>query len=142
LNNHGPYNLIPPQHIDVDEYESLVHKFKADKYNPEEWARIAKEAGARYAVLTAKHHGGYCLFDTKTTDYSAPKTGPGRDLVKPYVEAFRNAGLKVGIYFSLIDWHDPDFATIPIHQSIASPKPFKHSPVRWNNFLIEPFLNK
>jgi len=124
------------QHIDVNEYEALVYDFKADKYNPEEWARIAKEAGARYAVLTTKHHDGYCLFDTKTTDYSAPKTGPGKDLVGPYVEAFRNAGLKVGLYFSLIDWHDPDFPTIPIRQHIASPKPFKHEPARWNNFLV------
>jgi len=124
------------QHIDVDEYEALAYEFKAENYNPEEWAKIAKEAGARYAVLTTKHHDGYCLFDTSTTDYSAAKTGPGRDLVKPYVEAFRNAGLKVGLYFSLIDWHDPDFATIPIRQEIASPKPYKYDPARWNNFLV------
>lgn len=133
-------SIYRSQHIDVDEYESLAYKFKAENYNPEEWARMAKEAGARYAVLTTKHHDGYCLFDTSTTNYSAPKTGPGRDLVKPYVEAFRNHGLKVGLYWSLIDWHDPDFATIPIRKLVASPKyAFKHDPARWNNFLVRAY---
>jgi alpha-L-fucosidase len=127
------------QHTDVNEYEALGDQFKPDKYDPEEWAQLAKAAGMRYAVLTSKHHDGYCLFDTKTTDYCAAKTGPGRDLIRPYVEAFRSAGLKIGFYFSLIDWHDPDFATIPIRRSIASPKPYKHDPARWNDFMVRSY---
>jgi len=146
----GPYSLrgieaswpLMPhshQHLDVNEYEALADQFNPERYAPQEWARQALAAGMRYAVLTTKHHDGYCLFNTATTDYSASRTGPGRDLIRPYVEAFRNAGLKVGFYFSLIDWHDPDFATIPIHQHIASPKPYKDDPERWYKFHARVF---
>ncbi len=122
--------------MSVDEYESLALRFNPGQYDPEEWAGLAKASGCRYAVLTAKHCDGYCLFDTSTTDYSAPKTGPRRDLVGPYVEAFRSAGLKVGFYFSLIDWHDPDFASLPVGRRMASPHPFSYDPERWNRFLV------
>ncbi len=64
----------------------------------------------KYMVMTTKHHEGFCLFDTKTTNYCAPKQGPGRDLVKEYVEAARAEGLRVGFYYSLMDWHHPDGA--------------------------------
>jgi alpha-L-fucosidase len=141
----GPYSLreieaswpLMPhssQHIPVEEYEALAHEFNPTNYNPKEWARMAKESGAKYVVLTAKHHDGYCLFDTKTTDYCATKIGPKRDLIAPYIEAVREAGLKVGIYFTLIDWHDPDFATIPINSYIQSPKPYQYDPLRWWQF--------
>ena len=69
---------------------------------------MAKRAGMRYAVLTAKHHDGFCLFDTKTTDFNAVKAC-GRDLVGEFVEAFRAEGLGVGLYYSLLDWHHPDY---------------------------------
>jgi alpha-L-fucosidase len=141
----GPYSVkeieaswpLQPHHkqyIPVDEYEALAQVFHPENYEPKEWARMAKEAGAKYVVLTAKHHDGYCLFDTKTTDYCATKTGPGRDLVAPYAQAVREAGLKVGLYFTTIDWHDPDFATIPIAERIRSPKPFEYDPIRWHRF--------
>ncbi len=141
----GPYSLrgieaswpLQPhshQYIATEEYEALALDFCPEHYDPVKWARMAKEAGAKYVVLTAKHHDGYCLFDTKTTDYCAPKTGPGVDLITPYVEAVRAAGLKVGFYFTTIDWHDPDFATIPIKSYIQSPKPFVYDPQRWYSF--------
>lgn len=141
----GPYSLrgveaswpLQPysdQHLPMEEYEALALDFKPDRYEPEEWARLAKEAGAQYVVLTAKHHDGYCLFHTETTDYCATRTGPGVDLIAPYVEALRTAGLKVGFYFTTIDWHDPDFATIPIRSYIQSPKPFQYDPQRWHLF--------
>ncbi|MEX1030845.1 MAG: alpha-L-fucosidase [Paenibacillaceae bacterium] len=123
-----------PQHVDVATYESFADEFNPMHYEPEEWARMAKEAGAKYVVLTAKHHDGFCMFDTKTTDYNASKRGPKCDLVAPYVEAVRAAGLKVGLYFTTIDWHDPDFATIPINEYIKSPKPFEYDPLRWWEF--------
>lgn len=63
----------------------------------------------RYAVLTAKHHDGFCLFDSKLTDYKSTNTKAGRDLVREYLEAFRAEGLKVGLYYSLLDWHHPDY---------------------------------
>lgn len=83
--------------------------FNPDLYDPKEWAAEAKAAGMKYAVLTTRHHEGFALWDTKFSDYKATNTPAGRDLFKEYAEAFRGAGLKVGIYFSLIDWHHPDF---------------------------------
>jgi alpha-L-fucosidase len=146
----GPYSvagieaswpLMPhsSQHMSEGEYRALATRFRPERYDPEEWARLAKEAGCRYAVLTTKHHDGYCLFDTAAKDYSAPNTAAGRDLVGPYVEAFRAAGIKVGLYFSLIDWDDPDFATIPIRDYIASPRPFEYDPVRWDRFMARAY---
>ncbi len=84
-------------------------RFDPVLYQPREWARMAREAGMRYAVITTKHHEGFCLWDSAYTDYKAPNTPAGRDLLAPFVEAFRAEGLKVGFYYSLIDWHHPDF---------------------------------
>jgi len=122
------------QHISADEYERLADEFNPDQYDPKQWAKAIKESGAKYAVLTAKHHDGFCLFDTKTTDYNSVQRGPKRDLVAPYVEAIREVGLKVGLYFTTIDWYDPDFATIPISPHIQSPKPNVYDPNRWWEF--------
>src|SRR5262245_18436792 len=82
-------------------YHALADRFAPRAYDPEAWAALAKRTGMRYAVLTTKHHDGFALFDTALSDYSAPKRGAGRDLVREYVEAFRAAGLLVGFYFSL-----------------------------------------
>ena len=84
-------------------------RFNPDLFDAKDWARRAKKAGMKYMVLTAKHHEGFCLWDTQTTDFKATKTPFGRDLVREYVEAARAEGLKVGLYYSLIDWHHPDF---------------------------------
>ncbi len=98
-----------------EKYDKYFKYFNPDMYNPKEWARRAKEAGMKYAVLTTKHHEGFCMFDTKYTDYKCTNTPAGRDLVKEYVEAFRAEGLRVGFYYSLIDWHHPDFTIDAIH---------------------------
>jgi len=92
-----------------DQYQKYFDNFNPDLYNPKEWAKMAKAAGMKYVVLTAKHHEGFCLFDSKFTDYKATNTPYGKDLIKEYVEAFRAEGLKVGFYYSLIDWHHPDY---------------------------------
>lgn len=92
-----------------EQYQKYFELFNPDLYNPKEWARMAKEAGMKYVVLTAKHHEGFCLWDSKFTDYKATNTPIGKDLIKEYVEAFRAEGLKVGFYYSLIDWHHPDY---------------------------------
>lgn len=92
-----------------EQYQKYFEHFNPDLFNPREWARMAKEAGMKYVVLTAKHHEGFCLWDSKYTDYKATNTPFGRDIIKEYVEAFRAEGLKVGFYYSLIDWHHPDY---------------------------------
>jgi alpha-L-fucosidase len=97
------------EEIAPEDYRRYFERFDPDLYDPREWARAAREAGMKYVVLTAKHHEGFCLWDTKATDYKATSTPAGRDLLTPYVEAFRAEGLRVGLYYSLIDWHHPDF---------------------------------
>jgi alpha-L-fucosidase len=96
--------------IPVTEYEQLAKQFNPKPNAAREWARLARRAGMKYMVMTTKHHEGFCLFDTKTTSYCAPKQAAGRDLVKEYTEAARAEGLRVGFYYSLMDWHHPDGA--------------------------------
>jgi alpha-L-fucosidase len=91
------------------QYQKYFDYFNPDMWDPHEWAKMAKAAGMKYVVLTAKHHEGFCLFDSKFTDYKSTNTPFGRDIIKDYVEAFRTEGLKVGFYYSLIDWHHPDY---------------------------------
>jgi alpha-L-fucosidase len=94
----------------VKEYEQFAKKFKPKPYPAREWAKLAKAAGQKYMVMTTKHHEGFCHFDSKLTNYTSAKQGPGRDLVKEYVDAARAEGLRVGFYYSLMDWHHPDGA--------------------------------
>ena len=92
-----------------EEYERYFREFDPVDYDPKKWAKAAKEAGMRYMVLTAKHHDGFCLFDSRYTDFKATNTKCGRDLIKEFVEAVRAEGLKVGLYYSLLDWHHEDY---------------------------------
>lgn len=96
-------------------YRKYFDLFNPDLYNPREWARQAKAAGMKYAVITTKHHDGFCLFDSKFTDYKATNTPAKRDLIREWVDAFRAEGLKIGFYYSLIDWHHPDFTIDNTH---------------------------
>ncbi|PYU91897.1 MAG: alpha-L-fucosidase [Acidobacteria bacterium] len=96
--------------IPVAEYEQLAKQFKPQPRAARAWAKLARQAGQKYMVMTTKHHEGFCNFDTKLTNYCAPKQGPGRDLVAEYVEAARAEGRRVGFYYSLMDWHHPDGA--------------------------------
>ncbi|HEY3415414.1 MAG TPA: alpha-L-fucosidase, partial [Armatimonadota bacterium] len=93
---------IPPV-----EYARYADQFKAECYNPAEWVALAQQAGMRYMVLTTRHHDGFSLFDSKHSDFTAPKTAAGRDLVAEYVDACRKAGMRVGLYYSLGDWRYP-----------------------------------
>ncbi len=90
------------------EYAKLAMQWHPKKGAAREWARLAAESGCRYMVMTTKHHEGFCLWDSELTDFCAAKTAPGRDLVAEYVEACREFGLKVGLYYSLLDWNHPD----------------------------------
>lgn len=95
--------------ITKEDYYKYFKRFNPKNYNPDEWAEIAYNAGMRYAVLTAKHHDGFCLFDSKLTDFKSTNTACKRDLVKEFLEAFRKKGIKVGLYYSLLDWHHDDY---------------------------------
>lgn len=101
--------LRSDERLSIEEYEPFFKEFNPVYYNPREWARAAKKAGMKYAVMTAKHHDGFCLFDTKLTDYKATNTPAGRDLIREYIDAFREEGIAVGLYYSIIDWHHEDY---------------------------------
>src|SRR6185312_8371430 len=94
--------------VPIPQYELLAKHFSPKPNAARDWARLAKQAGQKYMVMTTKHHEGFCNFDTKLTDYCASKQAPGRDLVREFVEAARAEGLRVGFYYSLMDWHHPD----------------------------------
>jgi len=107
--------VMSREQIPVAEYEKYLQVFDPDLYDPHQWAADAKAAGMTYAVLTTKHHDGFCLFDSQLTDYKATNTPAGKDLVREYVDALREAGLRVGFYHSVIDWHHPDFPIDVVH---------------------------
>jgi alpha-L-fucosidase len=96
--------------VPIPQYELLAKHFHPRPNAARDWARLAKRAGQKYMVMTTKHHEGFCQWDSKLTDYNAAKQGPERDLVREYVEAARAEGLRVGFYYSLMDWHHPDGA--------------------------------
>jgi alpha-L-fucosidase len=127
---------------------SQLDGFTASKYDPEQWADLFERAGARYAVMTTKHHDGVALWDTQANDLSVVKKTPAkRDLVTPYVEALRRHNLKVGFYFSHLDWSHPDYATVRPHADsverseegmsnrLSYPEKGKEDPARWAAFL-------
>ena len=119
-----------------EEYKEYFDTFNPYDYNPKEWAKIAKEAGMKYAVLTTKHHDGFCLFDSKYTDFKSTNTPCGKDLVKEYVEAFRAEGLKVGFYYSLLDWHHPDYPAYddPFHPMRGN-EAYKHYGEHFDRYI-------
>ena len=116
--------------------------FNPTHFDADAWAALAKEAGAGYVVLTTKHHDGFALWDTKFSDFSSVNKA-GRDFIGPYVEAVRKAGLKMGLYFSLPDWHDLSYPVTPTplgtRPQKAWPPNAYHSiaedPARWQQYL-------
>ena len=89
------------------QYRKYFEVFDPDLYDPKQWARAAREAGFKWVVITTKHHDGFSLWDTDYSDFKVTNTPHGKDLLKPFVEAFRAEGLRVGFYYSVIDWHHP-----------------------------------
>lgn len=120
----------------TEQYQKYVEEFNPTEYNPKEWAKLAKQAGMKYAVMTAKHHDGFCLYDSKLTEYKVTTYVKGRDLTKEFLEAFRAEGLKVGLYYSVIDWHHPDY---PHYGDMMHPmrgnQAFKDVKHNWDNYL-------
>jgi alpha-L-fucosidase len=103
------------ERISDAEYQKYFEIFNPDLFNPAEWAKKAKAAGMKYAVITSKHHEGFCMFDSRYTDYKVTNTPYDRDIIKEWVEAFRAEGLGVGFYYSLIDWHHPEYTIDRVH---------------------------
>lgn len=119
------------RYLPYEEYMKQTKGFTASKYNPDYWASLIKESGAKYAVLTTKHHDGVALFDTKQSDLNVIKKTPaGKDLVKPFCEALRKQGIKNGLYYSMLDWSHPDYPKFLNNQSR-----YENDSVRWNRFL-------
>ena len=116
------YECIPEE-----KYDKYFKYFNPDLYDPHEWARMAKAAGMKYAIFTSKHHEGFCMWDSRFTDYKCTNTPAGRDLLREFVDAFRAEGLRVGFYYSLIDWHHPEFPIDKNHPRRNDPDAYEQS---------------
>ena len=101
------------ERIPAEEYAPLAQRFKPEKFDADEWVALAKEAGMKYMVLTTRHHDGFCLFDSQVSDFTSVKTAAKRDLVAGYIDACRRAGMKIGFYYSLLDWRWPAYFAGP-----------------------------
>lgn len=112
----GPYaqygrgeQVLFREHLNQGEYAEQACAWNPEHFDPELWAYTAKKAGFKYACFTTRHHDGYCMWDSAYTDYSSAKQAPQRDFVREYVDAFRKEGLRVGLYYSWIDWRLPAY---------------------------------
>jgi alpha-L-fucosidase len=110
------------ERISDKDYQKYFEIFNPDLFNAKDWAKKAKAAGMKYAVITSKHHEGFNMFDSKFTDYKVTNTPYGKDIIKEWVEAFRAEGLRIGFYYSLIDWHHPEYTIDRVHPQSANTK--------------------
>ncbi|SEU15918.1 alpha-L-fucosidase [Draconibacterium orientale] len=108
------------ERISDEDYQKYFEIFNPDLFDPAEWAKKAKAAGMKYAVITTKHHEGFNMFASDYTDYNVMNTPYGKDIIKQWVDAFRAEGLGVGFYYSLIDWHHPEYTIDRVHPQSAS----------------------
>ncbi|MCX6251020.1 MAG: alpha-L-fucosidase [Bacteroidetes bacterium] len=95
--------------IPVNVYDQFLNQFNPQKFNATQWVKLAKDAGMKYIVITTKHHDGYCNFDTKQTDFSVMSTPFKRDPMKELADACRKENMKLCFYYSIMDWHHPDY---------------------------------
>ena len=102
----------PAGYVEDPAYDNLYKEFNPEKFDAKAWVQLAKAAGMKYIVFTTKHHGGFCMWDTKLTDYSITHTPFKRDVVKELADACHEAGLRFGLYYSPRDWHQPDYGTV------------------------------
>ncbi|WP_340115144.1 alpha-L-fucosidase [Maribellus mangrovi] len=107
------------ERISDEDYQKYFEIFNPDLFDPADWACKAKAAGMKYAVITTKHHEGFNMFDSEFTDYKVTNTPYGKDIIKEWVDAFRAEGLGIGFYYSLIDWHHPEYTIDRVHPMSA-----------------------
>lgn len=109
--------------IPIAEYEQFVKQFNPVKFNAKEWVDLARKSGLKYIVITTKHHDGFCLWDSKVTDYDIMDFSPfKRDILNELATACKEANIKLGFYYSLLDWHQPDAKSVNYnHQNTANP---------------------
>jgi len=118
-------------YISHEDYMKQLNGFTAARYNPAEWAELILQSGAKYAVLTSKHHDGVSLRDTRCNDLSVVKKTPaGKDLIDPFMKELRKRGLKAGLYYSLLDWSHPDYPNFT-----RTEKRYEKDSARWNRFI-------
>ncbi|MEZ4990748.1 MAG: alpha-L-fucosidase [Saprospiraceae bacterium] len=118
-------------YLSYEDYMKQLNGFTAEHYDPEAWAGLVRESGAKYTVLTTKHHDGVALWDTGLSDLNVvDKTPAGRDLVGPFVSAAREQDLKVGLYFSLLDWSDPNYPNFT-----RTKKRYEQDAEKWDRFV-------
>lgn len=128
--------VMSMEEMPIDTYKEYFERFNPQEYDPGKWAKLAKQAGMKYAVLTAKHHDGFCLYDSKYTDYKSTNTKYGKDIVKEFLEAFRAEGIKVGLYFSIIDWSHKDFPKYGDRQHpMRNNEAYKDEVIDFDNYL-------
>ena len=119
-----------------EEYNKYFENFAPDLFDPGVWADLAKEAGMKYFVITTKHHEGFCLWDSKYTDYKCTNTPYGKDILTPLVDAFRARGLKTGFYYSQVDWHHPDYLIDSYHPQRNNEQAIAENGKRnWENYV-------
>lgn len=118
------------EYLSHEEYLKQIEGFTAEKYDPEKWAKLIREAGAKYAVITTKHHDGFALWDTNFGELNVMKSPASRDLIGPLDRALGKEGLKTGLYFSLPDWSYKDYPNITRNK-----KRYKDDTMRWQKFL-------
>jgi alpha-L-fucosidase len=117
--------------IPVSEYEQFATQFNPVKYDAKEWVQIAKDAGVKYIVITSKHHDGFCLFDSQLTDWDITRTPLKKDLLRPLADACKDAGIKFCTYFTIMDWHHPDYSPRRKWNDVAS----KGGPPQFDRFV-------
>lgn len=119
------------EYLSYEDYLKQLNGFTASKYEPAAWAKLIAESGAKYAVLTSKHHDGVALWDTKFNELNVVKKTPAaRDLVGPFCNELRKNDIKVGLYFSLLDWSNPDYPNFT-----KSQKRYTDDSIRWSRFV-------
>ena len=118
-------------YIPYDDYMKQLTGFTAEKYNPVQWAQLIKNSGAKYAVITTKHHDGVALWNTRQSDLNVvEKSKAHRDLIQPFADAIQQEGLKLGLYYSLLDWSHPNYPYFTRKQ-----KRYENDPARWQKFV-------
>ena len=106
--DHGEW-IRTTAHIPLEKYEEFVGQFSPSRFDPALWVRSAKAAGMKYIVITTTHHDGFCLFDSKQTDFDVMSTPFRRDIMKSLADECRRQGMKMCWYYSIMDWHHPDY---------------------------------